>query len=194
MVWIFAAVILLLAALAPGFRKFAPLCLAALLGVYFLLAFMGGSRTRAPGSDNSQARPTAERVLGEAAEQHRAPAKMLSPTLVHADDIRTNASFVNGSGRVSLITARIHNDAEHDTLASIDFRLTIQDCRNPAPRARQTATDCTRVHEQTGSIAATILPRQAGDVQIMLHAPPWDEVHLLGTAQVGIDITAAQAQ
>ncbi len=194
MVWIFAVVVLLLAALVPSFRKFAPLCLAALLAVYFVLAFMGGSRTRAPASDNSQARPTAERVLGDAAEQHHPAAKMLSPTLVRADDIRTNASIVNGSGRVSLITARIHNDSEHDSLASIDFRLTIQDCRNPAPRARQTATDCTRVHEQTDSIAVAIPPQQGSDVQIMLHAPPWDEVHLLGTAQVAIDIIAARAR
>jgi hypothetical protein len=181
MVWVFAAVVLCLAVLVPGFRKVI-LVGGAILGVVVaivILANLGGQ--------------------GKSQTTVSAPSAPVSfplqqpPKLIPADQIQTGELRSNFDGhRISFITVRIHNNSEQDTLDSADFRLTVDDCER-AQGDTTKHTRCATVHDERGSFTLEVPPTQARDVALTLQ-PAWTDVTILGSPQVRVLVTTARAK
>jgi hypothetical protein len=195
MAWILAALIFALATLQPRLRKLAVVGLALVVAGLAISLFgrhasrvvttpIAGTLTPAGAASQSD-----DAKIANAQQTHA-----IITTQLRADNIRANSISTPGPLRINKVAAQIHNDTEHETLTSIDLRLTIQDCRSSSRVPAQASTDCVTVHEQTTSVDTEIVPQQSKELQIALHAPPWDEVHLLGSPRLSIDIVAARGR
>jgi hypothetical protein len=195
MAWILAALVFALATLQPRLRKAAVVGLA-LVVAGLAISLFGRHESRVV------TKPTVGTLTPAGAASQTDNAKMANSLQTHAmvvtqlraDDLRANSISTPGPLRINKVTAQIHNDSERETLESIDLRLSIQDCRSSSRASADAVSDCATVHEQTTSLDIEIAPKQSKELQIALHAPPWDEVHLLGSPRLKIDIIAARSK
>jgi hypothetical protein len=178
MVWLFAAVVLCLAVMVPGFRKVVLIggAIVIVLIVLFVLA------------PNGSKAPDVTPPATSAPLQPPAPPKLIPPDQVEAADLRSN--FYGKT--VSAITARIYNNSEQDTLESATFRLTVDDCERSGGTKKR-ASPCATVHDETGTFYLEVPPKQARDVSISLK-PEWPQVSILGSPQTRLLITEARAK
>jgi hypothetical protein len=180
MVWIFAAVVLLLAVAVPGFRKVL-LVGGAVVVCLVLLVVIRESATKQT--------PSASYQPGPPAPPAPAP-KFILPTSIEARDIRTD--FPGYSHQVSRVTVRLFNNSTKETLKKADFRLLIADCKNTANNAAMKGGDCVTVDDETGSFDyLSIPPQEARDVSLTVKNLG---VTILGSPQIDFKITSAQAE
>jgi hypothetical protein len=182
MVWVFAAVVLFLAVLVPGFRKVI-LVGGAILGVVIAIVILANFG----GQGKSQTT-----VSAPSAPVNFPPRE--PPKLIPADQIQTGELRSNFDGhRISFITVRIHNNSEQDTLDSADFRLTVDDCERAQGDTTKHTSRCATVHDERGSFSLEVPPKQARDVALTLQ-PAWTDVTILGSPQVKVLVTTARAK
>jgi hypothetical protein len=177
---IFAAVVIGLALVVPGFRKVLLIAGAAILGVVLLIVLHDKEQDQAA-SMSYQAGPPQPPIP---------PPKLISLASIEVRDIRTD--FPGYGRQISRVTVRIVNDTTNDTLKKIDFRLLIADCKAAADKAAKPTEDCVTVHDETGSFDyLSIPPHQARDASLTVRNLG---VAILGSPRIDLTVTSAQAQ
>lgn len=195
MAWILAALIFALATLQPRLRKAAIVGLAVVVaGLAITLFGRHESRIVSKSTPGTLTPAGAANQNADLARIHASQTHAMIATQLRADDIHANSISTPGPLRINKVSAQIHNDSDRDTLESVDVRLTIQDCRSSSRVSANAGSDCATVHEQTTSLDIEVAPKQSRELQIALHAPPWDEVHLLGAPRLSIDIISARGK
>ena len=184
MVWIFAAVVLALAAVCgPGFRKVA-LVAGGAVGTLVLLAQIGEF-------DRPFTAPIISPITSRITQN--SPAKRFpvrSPRRIPSEQIEIGGLRTNlAADGVSSIDLRIHNNSAADTLASADYTLLIDDCQGTETEPLHCAT----ISDGKGTIVLEVPPQQTRDVTI--HAPePYSFVTMLGHPRIKMIVTAARAR
>lgn len=179
MIWIFAAVVLVLAVAVPGFRKVLLVGFAVICGLALLIWF-----------SNSRPSPNTPVEAAAPLTVTAPPPKLIPVDQVEVGEIRSD--FGGYNRQVSNITARIFNNSTTDTLKSADYRLNVDDCKKVTQTSAAEKRSCTTVHEETGSFTyLSVPPQQARDVNLTLQ--PFG-VTVLGFARIKVQITAARAE
>jgi hypothetical protein len=177
LVFIFAAVVLLLAVAVPGFRKVLLIGGAVIVGIVLLVVLKESAPKQTP-STIYQTGPPAP------------PPKQIPPASIEARDIRTD--FPGYGRQVSRVTVRLFNNSTKETLKKADFRLLIADCKNIANKTTKKGGDCVTVDDETGSFDyLSIPPQEARDVSLTVKNLG---VTILGSPQIDFKITSAQAE
>jgi hypothetical protein len=183
-VWIFAAVVLWLAVAVPGFRKVLLIgvgLLAALAFIAFLVIEVKTSLEQKGTSKNST--PYA------APSSNSQPPK--APKEIPIEQLRIG-NFRGVSNPVQYFRARIYNDSPTDTLASLQYRLTIDDCSSVAMPESKDSRRCTRVHDETQWLNyPEVPPGQARDVSIEVRG---SGVSVLGSPKIEVAPITARAK
>ena len=189
MVWIFAAVVLLLAVLSPRFRKFG-LALAGATIVIIVALILLNERNKpdpAPAAIDPKARPaTHSRIadlddyLIERQDKDDPEAKnRISLTEVRFGQIKP--TFGPQANAIQSIQARLYNDSKHFSLTDYSYYLIVQDCVGTEPHEASTA-QCTTVYDQRQRGTPVVVPpNQARDITISI---PVDSVTFAPTFKI----------
>jgi hypothetical protein len=204
MVWIIAAIVLLLALLAPRFRKFG-LALAGATIVIVVALILLNERNKpnpAPAAIDSNARPaTHGRLLDlddyriERQDKEDPEAKnRISLSEVRFAQIKP--TFGPQANAIQSIQARLYNDSKRFSLTDYSYYLVVQDCVETKPRDPSTA-QCTTVYDQRQrGTPVAVPPSQARDITISI---PVDTVtfaptfKILGEARIELTPTDTRA-
>jgi hypothetical protein len=176
MVWIFAAVVLLLAVLSPRSRKFG-LVLAAAAIVIIVALILLNERNKpnpAPVPIDSKSRPaTHARIpdlddyLIERQDKDDPEAKnRISLAEVRFGQIK--ATFGPQPDAIQSIQARLYNDSKRFSLTDYSYYLVVQDCVEAKPHESSAAL-CTTVYDQhQRGTPVVVPPNQARDITISI--------------------------
>jgi hypothetical protein len=180
MVWIFAAVVLLLAVAVPAFRRVLLIGGVVIVGVVLLVVFRESATKQTPSASYQPG----------LAVPPLAPPKLIPPASIEARDIRTD--FPGYGHQVSRVTVRLFNNSTQETLKKADFRLLIADCKTITNKTTKKAGDCVTVDDETGSFDyLSIPPQEARDVSLTVKNLG---VTILGLPRIDLTVTAAQAE
>jgi hypothetical protein len=176
MVWIFAAVVLLLAVLSPRSRKFGLVLAAAAIVVIVALILLNerNKPNPAPLPIDSKSRPaTHARVadlddyLIERQDKDDPEAKnRISLAEVRFGQIK--ATFGPQPDAIQSIQARLYNDSKRFSLTDYSYYLVVRDCVEAKPHEPSAAL-CTTVYDrhQRGT-PVVVPPNQARDITISI--------------------------
>jgi hypothetical protein len=203
MVWIFAAVVLLLALLSTRFRKFGlALAGAAILIIVALILLNERNKPNpAPAAIDPSKAATHGRVsdlddyLIERQDKDDPEAKnRISLTEVRFGQIKP--SFGPQANAIQSIQARLYNDSKRFSLTDYSYYLVIQDCVETKPHDPSTA-QCTTVYDQRQRGTPVVVPpSQARDITISI---PVDSVtfapifKILGEPRIELNPTETRA-
>ena len=180
MVWIFAAVVLWLAVAVPSFRKFLLVGGAVVIGCILLIILFETVPKTTESTSFAPALPAPPSI----------PPKPIPPASVETRDLRSD--FSGTGGQVRNVTVRLFNHSPSETLKKADYRLTIADCKGAVVTKAKGHESCATVHDETGSFDyLKIPPQQARDVSLGVQG---FGVTILGSPQIDLQITAAQAE
>ena len=189
MVWIFAAIVLLLALLSPRFRKFG-LALAGATIVIIVALILLNERNKpnpAPAAIDPKARPAAhssipdlDDYLIERQDKDDPEAKTrISLTEVRFGQIKP--TFGPQANAIQSIQARLYNDSKRFSLTDYSYYLIVQDCVGTEPHDASTA-QCTTVYDQRRRGTPVVVPpNQARDITISI---PVDSVTFAPTFKI----------
>jgi hypothetical protein len=189
MVWIFAAVVLLLAVLSPRFRKFG-LALAGATIVIIVALILLNERNKpnpAPAAIDPKARPAThgrmpdlDDYLIERQDKDDPEAKnRISLTEVRFGQIKP--TFGPQANAIQSIQARLYNDSKRFSLTDFSYYLIVQDCVGTEPHEASTA-QCTTVYDQRQRGTPVVVPpNQARDITISI---PVDSVTFAPTFKI----------
>jgi hypothetical protein len=180
MVWIFAAVVLLLALLSPRFRKFGlALAGAAILIIVALILLNERNKPNpATASIDAQTKPATHRrvsdlddYLIERQDKDDPEAKnRISLTEVRFGQIKP--TFGPQANAIQSVQARLYNDSKHFSLTDYSYYLVVQDCVETKPHDPSSA-QCTTVYDQRQRGTPVLVPpSQARDVTISIPVDP----------------------
>jgi hypothetical protein len=204
MVWIFAAVVLLLALLSPRFRKFGlALAGAAILIIVALILFNERNKpSPAPAAIDLKSKPaTHGRVsdlddyLIERQDKDDPEAKnRISLTEVRFGQIKP--TFGPQANAIQSIQARLYNESKRFSLTNYSYYLVVQDCVETKLHDPSTA-QCTTVYDQRQRGTPVLVPpSQARDITISI---PVDSVtfapifKILGEPRIELSATQTRA-
>jgi hypothetical protein len=172
MVWIFAAIAVLLLFASPRIRSIGLAMLGAVFGAFLLIVIVN----RRPVTPD--ALPIPPLVNAGAAsrqfdfDQYQQDKKDRedpeAKTRIALSEVRFGqVQWVAGidAGTVETIRARLYNDSPHFTLTDYAYTLEVQDCLPLKPDERH-PVECTTVFDQRSMASATVPPNQARDVVI----------------------------
>jgi hypothetical protein len=177
MVWIFVAVVLLLlAVVSPGFRKFGlPLAGAAIVIIVALILLNERNKPNpAPAATDSKANPAAhsrapdlDDYLIERQDKDDPEARnRISLAEVRFGQIKP--TFGPQANAIQSIQARLYNDSKRFSLTDYSYYLVVQDCVETEPRDPSTA-QCTTVYDQRQHGTPVVVPpNQARDITISI--------------------------
>jgi hypothetical protein len=176
MVWIFAAVVLLLALLSPSFRKFGfVLAGAAILVIVVLILLNERNKPNpAPAAIDSKAKPaTHSRIsdlddyLIERQDKDDPEAKSrISLAEVRFGQIKP--TFGPQANAIQSIQARLYNDSKRFSLTDYSYYLVVQDCVETASHD-PSIPECTTVYDQRRHGTPLVVPpNQARDITISI--------------------------
>ena len=176
MVWIFAAIVLLLALLSPRFRKFGLVLAGAAILVIVVLILLNerNKPNPAPAAIDSKAKPaTHSRIsdlddyLIERQDKDDPEAKSrISLAEVRFGQIKP--AFGPQANAIQSIQARLYNDSKRFSLTDYSYYLVVQDCVETAPHDPSTA-ECTTVYDQRQHGTPLVVPpNQARDITISI--------------------------
>jgi len=189
MVWIFAAVVLLLAVLSPRFRKFG-LALAGATIVIIVALILLNERNKpnpAPAAIDPKARPAThsrmpdlDDYLIERQDKDDPEAKnRILLTEVRFGQIKP--TFGPQADAIQSIQARLYNDSKRFSLTDYSYYLIVQDCVGTEPHDASTA-QCTTVYDQRRRGTPVVVPpNQARDITIAI---PVDSVTFAPTFKI----------
>jgi len=189
MVWIFAAVVLLLAVLSPRFRKFG-LALAGATIVIIVALILLNERNKpnpAPAAIDPKARPAThsrmpdlDDYLIERQDKDDPEAKnRILLTEVRFGQIKP--TFGPQADAIQSIQARLYNDSKRFSLTDYSYYLIVQDCVGTEPHDASTA-QCTTVYDQRQRGTPVVVPpNQARDITISI---PVDSVTFAPTFKI----------
>ena len=189
MVWIIAAVVLLLAVLSPRFRKFG-LALAGATIVIIVALILLNERNKpnpAPAAIDPKARPAThsrmpdlDDYLIERQDKDDPEAKnRISLTEVRFGQIKP--TFGPQADAIQSIQARLYNDSTRFSLTDYSYYLIVQDCVGTEPHDASTA-QCTTVYDQRQRGTPVVVPpNQARDITISI---PVDSVTFAPTFKI----------
>jgi hypothetical protein len=179
MAWIFAAVVLCLLVFVPGFRKAALILLGVLAGIAFIAIIANSIRDEqrryAETHPPTPVQPSPTQI----------PRKTIPTALIRFSDLHWQ---LNQERRINSVSLRVYNDSETDTLDSIKYRLTIDDCR----LMDKASAHCATVHDQTSLVYMNIPPKQARDASISVPVESYGaSPTILGTPKLQLNIVEA---
>jgi hypothetical protein len=176
MVWISAAVVLLLAVAVPGFRKVILICGAVIVGIVVISLIATQKQTPSTYYASKPSSPPP------------APPKIIPPASIEVRDIRSDFS----GSYISHVTVRLFNNSSTETLKKAEYRLMVADCKSVKNNLAKKSEDCTTVDDETGSFEyLTIPPQQARDTSLSVQGAG---VRILGSPRIDLTVTAAQAE
>lgn len=187
--WIFAAIVLLLALLSPRSRKFGlALAGAAILVIVVLILLNERNKPNpAPAAIDPKVRPaTRSRMpdlddyLIERQDKDDPEAKnRISLTEVRFGQIKP--TFGPQANAIQSIQARLYNDSKRFSLTDYSYYLIVQDCVGTEPHDASTA-QCTTVYDQRQRGTPVVVPPdQARDITISI---PVDSVTFAPTFKI----------
>src|ERR1700722_562622 len=204
MVWIIAAIVLLLALLTPRFRKFG-LALAGATIVIIVVLILLNERHKpkpAPAAIDSKAKPATHgrlldlddyRIERQDKEDPEAKSR-ISLSEVRFGQIKP--TFGPQANAIQSVQARLYNDSKRFSLTDYAYYLVVQDCVETKPRDPSTA-QCTTVYDQRQrGTPVAVPPTQARDITISI---PVDSVtfaptfKILGEARIELTATDTRA-
>jgi hypothetical protein len=189
MVWIFAAVVFLLALLSPRSRKFG-LALAGATIVVIVALILLNERNKpnpAPVAMDSKRSPAIrsrvadlDDYLIERQDKDDPQAKnRISLTEVRFEQIK--ATFGPQADAIQSIQARLYNDSKRFSLTDYSYYLVVQDCVETKAHEPSTA-QCTTVYDQRQRGTPVVIPpNQARDITISI---PVDSVTFAPTFKI----------
>jgi hypothetical protein len=189
MVWIFAAVVLLVAVLSPRFRKFG-LALASATIVVIVALILLNERNKpnpAPAAIDSKSKPATHRRVPDLDDyrierQDRDDPEArnrISPAEARFGQIK--AIFGPQADAIQSIQARLYNDSKHFSLTDYSYYLVVQDCVETKPNEPSSA-QCTTVYDQRQrGTPVAVPPNQARDITIPI---PVDSVTFAPTFKI----------
>jgi hypothetical protein len=177
MVWIFVAVVLLLlAVLSPGFRKFGiPLAGAAIVIIVALILLNERNKPNsAPAAIDSKAKPAThsrapdhDDYLIERQDKDDPEAKNRI-SLAEVRFAQIKPTFGPQANAIQSIQARLYNDSKRFSLTDYSYYLVVQDCVETEPHDPSTAR-CTTVYDQRQHGKPVVVPpNQARDIAISI--------------------------
>jgi hypothetical protein len=202
-VWIFAAIAVLLMFAPPAMRNLGLGILGAVLVVFLVIVILNrrplaptasvvppaaidaGARSRQFDFDTYE-REKKDREDPEAAGR-------VAVSELRFGEVRSMPGLVPGT--LEAVRARLYNDSVRFTLTDYSYALVVQDCLPSQPTAAQEST-CNTVFDRHGWASAIVPANQARDVVIEIpndpatHAPPFV---LLGTPRVELTATGTRA-
>jgi hypothetical protein len=204
MVWIIAAVVLLLTVLSPRLRKFGFALAGATIVVIVALILLNERNKPDPAlvvTDSDVRRPTHGRVPNmdeyriERQDNEDPEAKnRISLTEVRFGQIKP--TFGPRADAIQSIQARLYNDSKRFSLTDYSYYLVIKDCVEAEPHD-PTAAQCTTVYDQRQRGTPMVVPpNQARDITISI---PVDSVtfapifKILGKPQIELTPTDTRA-
>jgi hypothetical protein len=203
MIWIFGAVLIVLAILSPGFRKFGLALTGAAIIVIVILIVINerGEPNPAPLAADSKPPAAGNRMMDhdeyviERQDKIDPEAKTRIPIAeVRFGQIQPTAGLQ--SGTVQSIQARLYNDSKRFTLTNFAYYLVVQDCI-PSKLRDTPPEQCTTVYDQRRrGIPIEIPPNQARDITISIPANPATfsaPFKLLGKPQIELTATEVRA-
>lgn len=204
MVWIFAAIVLLLALLSPRFRKFGFALAGAAIVIIVVLILLNERNKPNPAAaayDSKSRTATHGRMadlddyLIERQDKDDPEAKnRISLAEVRFGQIKP--TFGPQANVIQSIQARLYNDSNRFSLTDYSYYLTVQDCVETTPHDPSTA-QCTTVYDQRRRGTPVVVPpNQARDITIPI---PVDSVtfapafKILGEARIELRPTDTRA-
>jgi hypothetical protein len=180
MVWIIAAIVLLLALLSPRFRRFG-LALAGATIVIIVVLILVNERNKpklAPAAIDPKTRPAIhgrlpdlDDYLIERQDKDDPEAKnRISLSEVRFGQIEP--AFGPQANAIQTIQARLYNDSKRFSLTDYAYYLVVQDCVETKPR-ESSAAECTTVYDQRQRGTPVVVPpNQARDITISIPVDP----------------------
>ncbi|HEX7418099.1 MAG TPA: hypothetical protein VF315_08605, partial [Steroidobacteraceae bacterium] len=163
--WILAGAVLCIGLYLAGLRKVLLICIALGAGVGGWIAFRSAHPVVTVAAP--QAVPAGASVADQVLQAtHRA--SVASTAAVPVSQIRVEDLHFdyNAAGGVSSVTARLHNLSENYTIGAVDYRLTVQHCKDSGAKPDSATTDCVAEPDQTGPLSVTVPPLQTRDIAI----------------------------
>ncbi len=201
MIWIFAAILIALAALSPGFRRFG-LALAGVAIILIIILILINDRSKKPSAPMADVPAPAARqkmmdhdeyVLSMQDKKDPDATHRIALTEVRFGEITPavdtpSAGPPGGATPVfRSVQARLYNDSPRFTLTNYSYDLTVQDC---------VLERCTTVYEQRQQgLPVLIPPNQARDVTIPLKPDPGGSIpfKLIGKARIQLTCNDVRA-
>jgi hypothetical protein len=204
MLWLFAAVVSVLAVLSTRFRKFGLAPAAAVIVIIVIVIAL-----------NEQNKPTAQPAVIYSNIKTAAGNRMLDHDeyeieLQDKDDPEAKGRiptaevrfgeiqpiFGTQSGTIQSIQARLHNDSKRFSLTNYSYYLVVRDCIPAKPDAAS-PEQCTTVYDQRKRGAPILVPpAQARDISIFIPMNPTTSLpqfKLLGKPRIDITPTDTRA-
>jgi len=201
MVWIFAAIAVLLLFASPRVRSIGLTMLGSVF-VVFLLIVLVNRRPVAPASlpipPLANAGAASRQFDFDKYQQDKKDREdPEARTRIALSEVRFGqVQFVAGidAGTVETIRARLYNDSRQFTLTDYAYYLEVQDCL-PVKPDDQHPLECTTVFDQRSMASATVPPNQARDVVIEIAKDATGRLpfKLLGTPHIELKPTDARA-
>ena len=176
MVWIFAAIVLLLALLSPRFRKFGFALAGAAIVIIVVLILLNERNKPNPAAaayDSKSRTATHSRIadlddyLIERQDKDDPEAK----NRISLDEVRfgqIKPTFGPQANAIQSIQARLYNDSKRFSLTDYSYYLIVQDCTETKPHDPSTA-QCTTVFDQRRRGTPVVVPpNQARDITISI--------------------------
>jgi hypothetical protein len=199
--WIFAAIAVLLLFASPRIRGIG-LTMLGTVFVLFLVIVLVNRRPVAPASIPSAPLVNAgaaarqfdfDKYLQDKKDREDPEAK----TRIALSEVRFGqVQFVTGleAGTIETIRARLYNDSPQFTLTDFTYYLEVKDCL-PVKPDDQHPIECTTVFDQRKAASTTVPPNQARDVVIEIATDPTGKMpfKLLGTPRIELTPTGTRA-
>jgi hypothetical protein len=176
MVWIIAAIVLLLAVLSPGFRKFGlPLAGAAIVIIVALILVNERNKpVPTPIAIDSKGSPATHSKVSDLddylIERHdkEDPEAKSRISLAEIRFGQIKPTFGPQANAIQSIQARLYNDSKRFSLTDYSYYLVVQDCVEKNPHDPSIA-ECTTVYDrrQRGT-PVVVPPNQARDITISI--------------------------
>lgn len=203
MIWLFAAVLIALAALSPGFRRFGLALAGAAIVIIVVLILINdrGKKSSAPTVDAPVAPAARQKMMDHdeyvismqdnkdpEAKRRIALTDVRFGEVAPAADTPLPGAPVAAAAPFRSVQARLYNDSTRFTLTNYSYDLSVQDC---------ILERCTTVYEQRQrGLPVLIPPNQARDVNIALKQDPVNDslpFKLIGKPRIQLTCTDIRA-
>jgi hypothetical protein len=204
MIWVFAAVVLLLTVLYPRFGRFGPV-LAGAIVVIIVILIVVNERNKPnipPMAIDSKIMPSVSNKMLDHDEYEIQMQDKDDPeakTRISIAEVRfgdIQPIFGTQSGTIQSIQARLYNNSKNFSLTNYSYYLVVRDCV-PSKPAVASSSQCTIVYDQRKRGAPILVPPdQARDVSITVPMNPvtsLPQFKLLGKPQIDITATDTRA-